>query len=308
MEAKTFGAFIAKIRKENKMTQVDLAKKIYVTDKAISRWERGLGFPDIKTIEPLANALNLSVLEIMKSERLEKEHISNDNAAKVITDTFTLACKQQKEEKNFQLVIAICMCSFVLIGFFINNISIFRSFLFLISFFVMMASCRYWYQNRNDNISRQIYGMIIVVSLIIMFCTCQFLIPDFMINQYTNIMILIILAIIFIMSIYQFIRLITKKSLTKRKHILASIFLISVMAVTLIFIEKNTYSILNSDIDKKANVALQYARLHIVQDCQIDEKWINGEFSSYIKDDIPDYYYIAFSYRIPNSDIDMSYG
>lgn len=44
MEAKKFGQFIAGIRKEKKMTQAELAGKIHVTDKAISRWERGLGF------------------------------------------------------------------------------------------------------------------------------------------------------------------------------------------------------------------------------------------------------------------------
>ena len=42
MEAKQFGQFIAGIRKEKKMTQVELAEKIHVTDKAISRWERGV--------------------------------------------------------------------------------------------------------------------------------------------------------------------------------------------------------------------------------------------------------------------------
>ena len=54
MEAKEFGRFIAGMRKEKKMTQAELAEKIHVTDKAVSRWERGLGFPDIQTIEPLA--------------------------------------------------------------------------------------------------------------------------------------------------------------------------------------------------------------------------------------------------------------
>lgn len=53
-------------------------------------------------------------------------------------------------------------------------------------------------------------------------------------RQYTNIIILIILAVIFTMVIYQFMRLLTKKSLTQRKHI----FLMTVMAVTLIFVEK----------------------------------------------------------------------
>ena len=54
MDAKKFGTFIATLRKENNMTQVELAQKLQVTDKAVSKWERGLGFPDINTIEPLA--------------------------------------------------------------------------------------------------------------------------------------------------------------------------------------------------------------------------------------------------------------
>mgnify|MGYP002802871563 FL=1 len=54
MDAEKFGAFIAAARKEKNMTQKALAEKLHVTDKAVSRWERGLGFPDIHTIEPHA--------------------------------------------------------------------------------------------------------------------------------------------------------------------------------------------------------------------------------------------------------------
>ena len=50
VDAKRFGAFISERRKEHHMTQADLAGKVGVTDKAVSRWERGLGFPDINTI------------------------------------------------------------------------------------------------------------------------------------------------------------------------------------------------------------------------------------------------------------------
>ncbi len=56
MDAKKFGAFLAEIRKGKNMTQSDLAIKLQVTDKAGSRWERGIGFPDINTLEPLAGA------------------------------------------------------------------------------------------------------------------------------------------------------------------------------------------------------------------------------------------------------------
>lgn len=69
MDANKFGCFVAERRKELNMTQKDLAAKIHVTDKAVSRWERGLGFPDINTIEELADALNVSITELMTSEK-----------------------------------------------------------------------------------------------------------------------------------------------------------------------------------------------------------------------------------------------
>ena len=76
MDVKKFGSFIASVRKEQQMTQAELAQKLQVTDKAVSKLERGLGFPDINTIEPLADALGVSVLEIMKSERIPEQEVS----------------------------------------------------------------------------------------------------------------------------------------------------------------------------------------------------------------------------------------
>jgi transcriptional regulator with XRE-family HTH domain len=66
VDSKAFGQFIARTRKEKNMTQADLASIIGVTDKAVSRWERGIGFPDINTLEPLSSALDISVLELMR--------------------------------------------------------------------------------------------------------------------------------------------------------------------------------------------------------------------------------------------------
>ena len=70
MDSQKFGAFISELRKKRGWTQLELAQKLNVTDKAVSKWERGAGFPDIKLIEPLADALGVSVLEIMKSEKI----------------------------------------------------------------------------------------------------------------------------------------------------------------------------------------------------------------------------------------------
>lgn len=59
------GAIIKKLREERKITQLELAEKLCVSDKAVSKWETGKGYPDITLLEPLANALGISVIELM---------------------------------------------------------------------------------------------------------------------------------------------------------------------------------------------------------------------------------------------------
>ena len=54
-------------RKAKGLTQKQLADRLSVTDKAVSKWERGLGFPDIKLLEPFSQALDVSILELMRS-------------------------------------------------------------------------------------------------------------------------------------------------------------------------------------------------------------------------------------------------
>lgn len=65
-----FGAFVAALRKENGWTQKQLAEQIGVSDKAVSKWERGLSLPDIALLEPLAGALGVTVAELLHGERL----------------------------------------------------------------------------------------------------------------------------------------------------------------------------------------------------------------------------------------------
>lgn len=65
MDAGKTGKFIAKKRKSMNMTQNELAKKIHITDKAVSKWERGLSFPDISILIPLAEILNISLYDLL---------------------------------------------------------------------------------------------------------------------------------------------------------------------------------------------------------------------------------------------------
>ena len=62
------GAVIRKLRESKKLTQEELADKLFVTSKAVSKWETGQGLPDISLLEPLAKALDISVIELLSGE------------------------------------------------------------------------------------------------------------------------------------------------------------------------------------------------------------------------------------------------
>lgn len=81
MDVKRLGKFIQNRRRELGMTQGELGAKLNVTDKAISRWERGVGFPDINLLEPLAEALQVSIEELMRCERMAPESGVGQRAA-----------------------------------------------------------------------------------------------------------------------------------------------------------------------------------------------------------------------------------
>ena len=62
------GAVIKRLREKKKMTQEELAQKIFVTSKAVSKWETGKGFPDVGLLEALGKALDVSVIELLSGE------------------------------------------------------------------------------------------------------------------------------------------------------------------------------------------------------------------------------------------------
>ena len=66
MRNRTFGMLIAEYRKEKGMTQLDLAEKMGVTDKAVSKWERDLSYPDVNSLPKLAGIFGISVDQLMQ--------------------------------------------------------------------------------------------------------------------------------------------------------------------------------------------------------------------------------------------------
>lgn len=81
MDAMKTGELIARVRKEKELTQRDLAEELHVSVQAVSKWERGRSCPDIALLEPLAEALNLTVTELLSGQRGEvpKEEVVRDS-------------------------------------------------------------------------------------------------------------------------------------------------------------------------------------------------------------------------------------
>lgn len=75
MDPKKTGMIILEARKRLKMTQKDLADKLYVSDKAVSKWERGLCFPDISVLIPLTEILNISLYDLLRGEKVNKKEV-----------------------------------------------------------------------------------------------------------------------------------------------------------------------------------------------------------------------------------------
>ena len=75
MNAKDMGMFICKLRKENNMTQMELAQQLHVTDKAVSRWERGIGYPDIQLLPALSESLHVGTTSRKRTHKIDKFYI-----------------------------------------------------------------------------------------------------------------------------------------------------------------------------------------------------------------------------------------
>ena len=84
MKKQTLGMMISSLRKEKGMTQLELAKIMGVTDKAVSKWERDLSFPDINSIPKLAETFDVSIDDLMQVKAESKENMSPNKAAEIV--------------------------------------------------------------------------------------------------------------------------------------------------------------------------------------------------------------------------------
>ena len=116
------GAFIKALRTEKGLTQRELAERLHITDRAVSKWERGLSAPDIALLEPLAEILEVSVVELIRGERVpEEEHtpVLEEHTREVLVYSGQEMRRRENSARKTVILFAVCLLAVLafLVGF-----------------------------------------------------------------------------------------------------------------------------------------------------------------------------------------------
>lgn len=142
MNQERIGKFIQECRKSKNMTQTELAEKFGITDRAVSKWERGLSLPDASIMIELCNYLDISVNELLSGEKIM------ENEYKIKAEEKLLDMARKKEEADRQLLsleiligflVSIILFSFIMLSVFIEMSDIFRIILIIIGIIIFIV-------------------------------------------------------------------------------------------------------------------------------------------------------------------------
>lgn len=101
IDKKKFGAFVSELRKEKGYTQKDLAEKLFISDKAVSKWETAVSIPDTALLIPLAELLGVTVAELLMCERMGKDVPMDAGQVEDVVKT-ALAYSEEETTRAYQ--------------------------------------------------------------------------------------------------------------------------------------------------------------------------------------------------------------
>ena len=104
MDQEKIGKFISECRKEKGLTQAMLAEKLNISDRAVSKWERGICLMDMSLLKPLSEILGVSVNEILAGEKIKEENKLDDN---IIIDTIDKYSKKRTNKCIMKIIVGI---------------------------------------------------------------------------------------------------------------------------------------------------------------------------------------------------------
>ena len=112
------GRFISECRKKANLTQMQLAEKLGITDKAVSKWERGVAMPDTSIMLELCAILNINVNELLSGEKINMENTDQKNAQLVLDMAKELENKNKTIWSSMWAIMIVSMIALIA-GFFI---------------------------------------------------------------------------------------------------------------------------------------------------------------------------------------------
>lgn len=121
MDPKKTGMIISNARKKLNITQKALADKLYVSDKAVSKWERGLCFPDISVLIPLTEILNISLYDLLRGEKMSKKEVEETLKSTIYYSNNELKKKKKKYVLISSIIILIILLISITILLFTSN-------------------------------------------------------------------------------------------------------------------------------------------------------------------------------------------
>lgn len=101
LDKEKFGTFLVQLRKEKGLTQKELAEKLYVSDKAVSKWERCLSLPDIALLQPMAEYLGVTVTELLSGRRIpEDQPLTVAEVEPLVTGRLVMTAREREEQRE----------------------------------------------------------------------------------------------------------------------------------------------------------------------------------------------------------------
>ena len=101
LDKKKFGAFVAQLRKEKGYTQRELAQRLIISDKAVSKWETGITIPDTALLIPLADILGVTVTELLRAQRIQQHQpFAAEEVEGIVKNAISYA--EQNQRRGYQ--------------------------------------------------------------------------------------------------------------------------------------------------------------------------------------------------------------
>ncbi len=100
IDKERFGGFLLQLRREKNLTQKELAERLFVSDKAVSKWERGLSLPDVGLLLPMADCLGVTVTELLRGERTAAAQLPVDEVEALVKSTLQLTEEERQVQKT----------------------------------------------------------------------------------------------------------------------------------------------------------------------------------------------------------------